>query len=209
MLNISKYLRQHARIILATNIENKVFEFLKENPNPSDDQVHDFAEKEEIDISALEKIFYRLATKYVNLISNKKKKTSSNTKGFSVDIEKDTIDNKNFREVLYTGPYLQLVLMSLKPGEDIGSEVHGVDQFFRFEAGTGEVIINGNKNPVSDGISVIVPAGAKHNVKNTGKEDLKMYTIYSPPHHKEGIIHKTKNEAVKDEEEFEGKTTEG
>ncbi len=133
---------------------------------------------------------------------------SNLAKGFSVDIEKDTIDNNNFRKVIYTGNNTQLVLMNLKPGEDIGDEVHGVDQFFRFEEGTGEVTINDKKYPVSDGFSVIVPSGAKHNVTNTGEKDLKMYTLYSPPHHKDGIIHRTKDEAMRDEEEFDGETTE-
>ena len=98
--------------------------------------------------------------------------------------------------------------MSLKPGEDIGDEVHGVDQFFRFESGTGEAIINGNRYPVKDGSSIIVPANAKHNIKNTGNEDLKLYSIYSPPHHEDGTMHGTKEIAMKDDEEFEGKTTE-
>jgi len=132
----------------------------------------------------------------------------STGKGFSTDIENDTIKNQNFRKVLYTGHNLQLVLMSLKPGEDIGEEVHGVDQFFRIEAGEGKAIINGNKYPISDGLSVIVPAGAKHNIKNDGKEDMKLYSIYTPPHHEDGIIHKTKSDAEKDDEEFNGITTE-
>ena len=132
----------------------------------------------------------------------------SKIKGFSTDIEKDTIENENFREVLYTGNNLQLVLMSLKPGEDIGDEVHGVDQFFRFESGTGEAIINGKKYPITVGTSVVVPASAKHNIKNTGKEDLKLYSIYTPPYHKDKTVHKTKAEALKDDESFDGNTTE-
>jgi mannose-6-phosphate isomerase-like protein (cupin superfamily) len=131
-------------------------------------------------------------------------------KGFRSDIEKDTLDNTNFRKVLYTGEHTQLVLMSLKPGEEIGLETHEEnDQFFRFEAGEGEVIIDGNRHEVSDGVAVIVPAGAEHNVKNTSDtEDLKMYTLYSPPHHKDQIVRATKEEAEANEEDFDGETTE-
>jgi mannose-6-phosphate isomerase-like protein (cupin superfamily) len=130
-------------------------------------------------------------------------------KGYYTNIEKDTLENKNFRKVLYTGAYLQLVLMSLKPGEDIGIEVHGVDQFFRFEKGEGKVLVGKKWYKVKDGDVVVVPAGIVHNVINTSKtEDLKLYTIYAPPHHKDKIIRKTKEEAIKKFEEFEGKTTE-
>jgi mannose-6-phosphate isomerase-like protein (cupin superfamily) len=128
-------------------------------------------------------------------------------KGYKANIEKDTLENKNFRKVLYTSKYSQLVLMNLKAQEEIGSEVHADhDQFFRFESGTGLVIIDDNKYEVADGDAVIVPAGAEHNVINTGTEDLKLYTIYSPAEHKEGTIHPTKAEAV--EEHFDGTTTE-
>jgi len=136
------------------------------------------------------------------------KEADSSAKGFSDNIEKDTLENENFRKVLYTGNNMQLVLMSLKPGEDIGDEIHGVDQFFRFEKGEGEAIINGHKYPVTDGSSVVIPSGSKHNIKNTGEEDLKLYSIYSPPHHADGVVHKTKAEALKDDESFEGDTTE-
>lgn len=132
-------------------------------------------------------------------------------KGYSKDIAKQTLDNNNFRKVLYTGEHLQLVVMSLKPGEEIGEEVHeDRDQFFRFEQGEGEVHIDGKKNKVEDDFGVIVPAGAKHNVVNTGEEELKFYTIYGPPEHKDKVIHKTKAQADKDHEndEFDGKTTE-
>jgi mannose-6-phosphate isomerase-like protein (cupin superfamily) len=130
-------------------------------------------------------------------------------KGHSVNIEDETIGNDNFRKVLYTGENTQLVLMSIKPGEDIGSEVHhGIDQFFRVESGDGEAIINGNVYKITDGFSVIVPAGAEHNFVNTGTSDLKLYSLYSPPHHKDGIIHKTKADAIQDKEKFDGKTTE-
>jgi mannose-6-phosphate isomerase-like protein (cupin superfamily) len=132
-------------------------------------------------------------------------------KGYAKDVAKATLDNNNFRKVLYTGEHLQLVVMTLKPGEEIGEEVHeDRDQFFRFEQGSGEVRIDGKANKVEDDFGVIVPAGAKHNVINTGEEPLKFYTIYGPPEHKDKTIHKTKSQAEKDEEEdhFDGKTTE-
>jgi mannose-6-phosphate isomerase-like protein (cupin superfamily) len=131
-------------------------------------------------------------------------------KGFVENIEELTTTNSDFRRVLYTGKHTQLVLMSLKPGEEIGEEVHEEnDQFFRFDAGTGKVIIDGHEQEVRDGFAVIVPAGAKHNVVNTGEtEDLKLYTLYSPPHHKDGIVRSIKEEAESNEEEFDGITTE-
>jgi mannose-6-phosphate isomerase-like protein (cupin superfamily) len=131
-------------------------------------------------------------------------------KGFKSDIEKDTRENENFRKVLYTGKHLQLVLMSLKAGEEIGEETHHEnDQFFRFEGGSGKCVIDGNQYKVTDGDVIIIPAGAKHNIINTGeKTELKMYTIYAPPHHKDGIVRATKKEAEENEEEFDGKTSE-
>lgn len=130
-------------------------------------------------------------------------------KGFVGDIEDLTEDNELFRRVLYTGRNLQLVLMSLNPGEEIGEEVHDDrDQFFRFEEGKGEVIIDGVANPVEDDIAVIVPAGAKHNVRNTGDEPLRLYTIYGPPEHIDGTVHATKAEADASHEHFDGRTTE-
>lgn len=131
-------------------------------------------------------------------------------KGFSAKIEAATKANANFRRVLYTGKHSQLVLMSLKPKEEIGLETHpDNDQFFRFEAGEGKCVIDGNEYLVSDGDAVLVPAGAKHNVINTSdSQDLKMYTIYSPAHHQDGIVRATKAEAEKDSPEFDGKTTE-
>jgi mannose-6-phosphate isomerase-like protein (cupin superfamily) len=130
-------------------------------------------------------------------------------KGYSENIEELTKENTSFRKVLYTGEQSQLVLMSLLPGEDIGSEVHADnDQFFRFESGNGKVIINETEYEVSDGSAVIVPKGATHNVINTGTDTLKMYTLYSPAHHKDGIIRITKAEALANEEEFDGKTSE-
>lgn len=131
-------------------------------------------------------------------------------KGYKDNIERLTEENNNFRKVLYTGKHSQLVLMSLKPGEEIGLEVHSEnDQFFRFESGLGQVIIDGNVYEVSDGDAVIVPQGAEHNVINTSETlDLKMYTIYSPAHHKDGIVRETKEEAINNEAEFDGVTTE-
>ena len=132
-------------------------------------------------------------------------------KGFNANIEQDTLANENFRKVIYTGKHCQLVLMSLKPNEDIGAEVHpDNDQFFRFEKGTGKAVIDGNEYELTDGSVIIVPAGSEHNIINTSTtEDLKLYTIYSPAHHQDGIIHATKAEAEADtEEHFDGKTTE-
>lgn len=130
-------------------------------------------------------------------------------KGYKDNIEKVTLENTNFRKVLYTGERSQLVLMSLKPGEEIGIEVHpDNDQFFRFEAGKGKVIINGNEYEVADGDAVVVPRGAEHNVVNIGSDDLKLYTIYSPAHHKDAIVRVTREEAVANEAEFDGETTE-
>jgi mannose-6-phosphate isomerase-like protein (cupin superfamily) len=131
-------------------------------------------------------------------------------KGLSTNIEKDVMDNSNFRKVLYTSEHLQVVLMNLKPGEEIGEEIHNAnDQFFRFESGNGKCIINGNDYNVSNGDAIVVPAGAKHNVINTNNSsELKMYTIYAPPHHKDGIVRATKAEAEDFPERFDGEITE-
>ena len=131
-------------------------------------------------------------------------------KGFVSNIEKDTLENENFRKVLYTAKHSQLVLMSLAPNEEIGMEVHpDNDQFFRFEKGQGKCIIDGNEYEVKDGTAVIVPAGSQHNIINVSAADnLKLYTIYSPAHHEDGIVRATKAEAEASEEEFNGKTTE-
>ena len=130
-------------------------------------------------------------------------------KGFVADIETLTEDNTDFRRVVYTGKHLQLVLMALKPGEEIGSEVHeDRDQFFRVEAGRGEVVIDGNTTPVRADMAIIVPAGARHNVRNTGEAPLKLYTLYAPPEHREGTVHATKADADADHEHFDGTTTE-
>jgi mannose-6-phosphate isomerase-like protein (cupin superfamily) len=131
-------------------------------------------------------------------------------KGFAANLEEETKKNTDFRRVLYTGNYSQLVLMSLKPKEDIGMETHDdVDQFFRFEEGEGAVVIDGVKHVVKDGSGVIVPSGAKHNVINTsGTKNLKLYTIYSPPEHMDKVVRKTKQEASARKEHFDGKPTE-
>jgi mannose-6-phosphate isomerase-like protein (cupin superfamily) len=130
--------------------------------------------------------------------------------GFNANIEKETLENKNFRKVLYTAKNSQLVLMSLRPKEEIGMEVHKEnDQFFRFEKGEGKCIIDGNEYALKDGVAIVVPAGAQHNIINTSEtEDLKMYTIYSPAHHKDGIVRSTKAEAEANEAEFDGRVTE-
>jgi mannose-6-phosphate isomerase-like protein (cupin superfamily) len=131
-------------------------------------------------------------------------------KGYSTAIEKETKKNSDFRQVLYTGKYSQLVLMNLKPMEEIGMETHqDRDQFFRFEEGEGKVIIDGVDHKVKDGDAVIVPAGAKHNVVNTSKKlELKLYTIYSPPEHQDKVVRHTKADAEANPEEYDGKPTE-
>ena len=132
-------------------------------------------------------------------------------KGYCDNIEKQTVENQDFRRVLYTGHNLQLVLMTLQPGEEIGAEVHeDRDQFFRIEEGRGAVDIDGVENPVEEDFAVIVPAGARHNVRNTGSQPLRLYTIYGPPEHKDGIVQSTKAEADRRhrDEEWDGKTTE-
>lgn len=131
-------------------------------------------------------------------------------RGYFANIEEDTIDNSDFRRVLYSGKHMQLVLMSLLPNEEIGMEVHEEnDQFFRFEAGSGRVVIDDNSYDVGDGSVIIVPAGAKHNVINlSSSESLKLYSIYAPPHHKDGIVRVTKAEAMANEADFDGVTSE-
>lgn len=131
--------------------------------------------------------------------------------GYVEDVQRATLDNDAFRRVLYTGAHLQLVAMTLQPGEEIGEEVHDDrDQFFRFEQGRGEVLINGQASPVEDDFGVIVPAGARHNVRNTGDEPLKLYTLYGPPEHKDGTVHQNRAqaEADHDNDHFDGRTTE-
>lgn len=130
-------------------------------------------------------------------------------RGFVDDIEKLTEENTDFRRVLYTGKNLQLVLMSIPPGGDIGEEIHDDrDQFFRVEQGSGEVWIDGHRSPVEADDAFIVPAGARHNVKSMGDGPLRLYTIYGPPEHREGTVHATKSDAEASEEHFDGRTTE-
>ena len=129
-------------------------------------------------------------------------------KGFVKDIEALAVKNKDFRQVLYTAKNCQLVIMALKPKEDIGMEVHKLDQFFRVEEGTGEAVLDGVHTSIKAGFAVLVPAGANHNIINTGNVPLKLYTLYSPPNHRDGVIHHTHVEAETDNEEFDGKTTE-
>ena len=129
-------------------------------------------------------------------------------KGFVQDIEGLAVRNDDFRRVLYTARHCQLVVMSLKPREEIGAEVHDLDQFFRVEEGTGEVLLDGVRSPIRAGFAVVVPAGANHNIVNTGTVPLKLYTLYSPPEHRDGVVHRTRDDAEADDEHFDGKTTE-
>ena len=130
-------------------------------------------------------------------------------KGFVGDIEDQAEDNSDFRRVVYTGKNLQLVLMSLKPGEDIGEEVHkDRNQFFRIEKGKGEVLIDGKRSKIKGDDAVLVPAGARHNIVNTGEKPLRLYTLYGPPEHRDGTVHATKADAQRMKEHFDGKTTE-
>jgi len=129
-------------------------------------------------------------------------------KGFVQNIENVAIKKEEFRRVLYTAKHCQLVVMSLKPKEEIGTEVHRLDQFFRVEEGTGEAVLNGIHTAISAGFAVLAPAGAKHNVINTGQTPLKLYTLYAPPNHRDGVVHHTRADAEADYEDFDGKTTE-
>lgn len=129
-------------------------------------------------------------------------------KGYVHNIEQLTLENTDFRRVLYTTKNCQLVLMSIEPGSDIGEEVHDVDQFLRIEAGTGIARLDGIDHSLSDGSAIVVPAGLKHNVINTGSDALKLYSLYMPPHHKDGTVHTTKQDALTNEEHFDGITTE-
>ena len=130
-------------------------------------------------------------------------------KGYVINIEKASLENEYFRKVLYTAKNSQLVIMSLKPGEDIGEEVHQLDQFIRCESGQGKAILDDIPHAITDGFAVIVPAGAKHNIINTSPEKpLRLYTLYSPPNHRDGVVHQTKEQAEAGEEHFDGKTTE-
>jgi mannose-6-phosphate isomerase-like protein (cupin superfamily) len=130
-------------------------------------------------------------------------------KGFVTNIEEDTLENEDFRRVLYTAKNTQLVLMSLRANEEIGEEIHELDQFIRIEAGQGLAVLDGVAHRLSDGSAVVIPAGTKHNVINVSDtEALKLYTLYSPPEHRDGTVHKTRSDALEHEEHFDGKTTE-
>ena len=129
-------------------------------------------------------------------------------KGFVKDIEALAIGNGDFRQVLYTAKSCQLVVMALLPGEEIGSEVHQLDQFFRVEEGAGEAVLDGVPTAIQAGFAVLVPAGTKHNIVNTSKAPLKLYTLYAPPNHRDGVVHHTRADAEADTEHFDGKTTE-
>ena len=130
-------------------------------------------------------------------------------RGYVDDIEEETEENEDFRRVLYTGRHLQLVLMSLRAGEEIGEETHpDRDQFFRIEEGRGEVWIDGRRSEIESDTAIVVPAGARHNVRNTGREPMKLYTVYGPPEHIDGTIHPTKADADEAHEHFDGRTTE-
>jgi mannose-6-phosphate isomerase-like protein (cupin superfamily) len=129
-------------------------------------------------------------------------------KGYVQDIESLAVKNNDFRRVLYTAENCQLVLMALKPKEEIGAEVHQADQFFRVEEGSGEVIIAGVRTAILAGFAVVVPGGTEHNIINTGSVSLKLYTLYAPPNHRDGVVHHTRADAQADNEHFDGKTTE-
>ena len=129
-------------------------------------------------------------------------------KGFVQDIEDLAVKNDDFRRVLYTARHCQLVVMALKPNEEIGAEVHTLDQFFRVEEGTGEVVLDGVRTAIRAGFAVMVPAGANHNIINTGSAPLKLHTLYAPPNHRDGVVHHTRADAEADNEHFDGKATE-
>jgi len=129
-------------------------------------------------------------------------------KGYVANIEKLTLKNENFRKVLYTDKNVQMVVMSLLPKEEIGEEVHDVDQFLRVERGTGKAVISDISHDLEDGSAMVIPVGTKHNIINTGEGQMKIYSLYMPPHHKDGTVHKTKADAEADEEHFDGVTTE-
>jgi len=129
-------------------------------------------------------------------------------KGFVQNIEKVAVKNNEFRRVLYTAKHCQLVVMALKPKEEIGAEVHKLDQFFRVEEGMGEAVLDGIRTKIQAGFAVLVPAGAKHNIINTGAVPLKLYTLYAPPNHRDGVVHHTRDDAEADTEHFDGNTTE-
>jgi len=199
--------------------KHKIDMFISKYDGEFDDEdIHDLADQMGLDKSDVEEYIYSIAREKFNDLSGESdlhdnSEINPNVKGFHNDMEGDTIKNDSFRKVIYTGKHMQLVLMSLKPGENIGMEHHYSDQFFRFDKGRGKAIINGNEYDIKDGDSIFVPGGAEHDIINTSdSEDLKMYTLYGPPNHKEGIEKRTKEEAEKAEEsgedKFDGRTSE-
>jgi mannose-6-phosphate isomerase-like protein (cupin superfamily) len=165
-----------------------IVDFLKKNPKPSDKQVHDLAKKMGIDPDDFEEHFYMILGDML------KEESHNDTDGFDIDIEKATLENTNFRKVLYTAPNSQLVVMSVK--DDIGMETHEKgDQFIRIEGGKGKAVIDGREFSVGPNTAFVIPEGSEHNVINTGDEDLKLYAVYSPPNHPDGTVHKTKEDA--------------
>jgi mannose-6-phosphate isomerase-like protein (cupin superfamily) len=151
----------------------------------------------------------QLTVKAAVLLSDPTKtKKSIVMKGFVQNIEDLAVKNEEFRRVLYTAKHCQLVVMALEPKEEIGAEVHKLDQFFRVEEGAGEVVLDGVRSSIREGFAIIVPAGMNHNIINTGNVPLKLYTLYAPPHHRDGVIHHSRDDAEADNEHFDGKTTE-
>lgn len=185
-------------------------EFIKDYEGEFEDEdIHALADELGLEHGEVEEYIYGMARDGEETPEEKPKTEPSTKEGHHVNIEEETLNNEDFRRVLYTGENLQLVLMSLKPGEEIGMETHDtIDQFFRFEAGTGTCIINQAEYEVADGDSIIIPAGSEHNIINTGDDELKMYTIYSPPNHQDGVVFATKEEAEGSDEQFDGQTTE-
>lgn len=160
-----------------------------------------------IDIHPL-RICDEFMTVFYHVLHNPWRDILHNMKGYTSNIEKLSLENSNFRKVLYTDMNSQLVIMSLLPGEDIGEEIHDVDQFLRVEKGSGKAILDGVSHEIADGSAIIVPAGTKHNIVNSTAGSMKLYTLYTPPHHRDQVIHKTKAAAEADAEHFDGKTTE-
>jgi mannose-6-phosphate isomerase-like protein (cupin superfamily) len=159
----------------------------------------------------MEKIIWIINNVSANFLlqcSDKPTKVGVLMKGFVQDIESLAGKNEDFRRVVYTAKNCQLVLMSLKPREEIGAEAHKLDQFFRVEKGTGEAVLDGVRTAIREGFAVLVPAGTKHNIINSGGFPLKLYTLYAPPNHRDGIVHHTRADAEADNEHFDGKTTE-
>ncbi len=152
---------------------------------------------------------FKVVSKIVRTIVQTTRSSARSMKGFVADIEQLTEENSDFRRVLYTGKNIQLVLMAVQPGEDIGEETHeDRDQFFRVEKGKGEVWIDGHRSPIKSDDAIVVPAGARHNIVNTGEKPLRLYTLYAPPEHRDGTVHKTKADADAADEHFDGETSE-